>query len=76
METLNSHLSSIIGAATESNTSRIALVSNANPKDYVYRYMFEKVTERASGRIAIIYVRRIKKANLVFLPNATTDASP
>lgn len=50
VETLNGHLSSIIGTATESNTSRIALVSNANPKDYVYRYMFEKTTERASGK--------------------------
>jgi hypothetical protein len=50
VETLNGHLSSIIGTATESNTSRIALVSNANPKDYVYRYMFEKTTERAAGK--------------------------
>lgn len=49
-ETLNGHLPSIVGSATESSTSRIALVSNANPKDYVYRYMFEKVTERAAGR--------------------------
>lgn len=49
-ETLNGHLPSIVGSATESSTSRIALVSNANPKDYVYRYMFEKVTERAAGK--------------------------
>jgi DNA polymerase alpha subunit B len=49
VETLNGHLKAIVGSATESSTSRIALVSNANPKDYVYRYMFEKVTERAAG---------------------------
>lgn len=49
VETLNGHLQSLVGSATESSTSRIALASNANPKDYIYRYMFEKVSERATG---------------------------
>lgn len=49
VETLNGQLSTIIGSATDSNTSRIALASNADPRAYSYRYMFEKLTERADG---------------------------
>ena len=49
VETLNAHLPAIIGSASEAGSSRIALVSNVETKKYSYRYMFEKITERADG---------------------------
>ena len=48
LETLNSHLHPIVGSASEASSSRIKLASNADPKSYQYRYMFEKITERAA----------------------------
>lgn len=53
-DTLNPHLSRGPAQAVPSGASapkrpRIALSTQADPKDYAYRYMFEKVSERAEG---------------------------
>ena len=48
VETLNGHLQGLVGAASEGSSSRIKMASNADPKAYNYRYMFEKISERAA----------------------------
>jgi DNA polymerase alpha subunit B len=49
VESLNAHLPAIVGSATEASSSRVKMVSNVDTKTYNYRYMFEKITERADG---------------------------
>ena len=50
VETLNGDLPSLVGYASTSSTSRVALSSNVDPRKYNYRYMFEKISERANGK--------------------------
>lgn len=47
VESLNGHLPSTAEDGRQGNHSRIALASNADPKAYSYRYMFERIKDRS-----------------------------
>ena len=48
-ESLNSQLHLSTARQNEGDNVRIKLASTRNPKDYDYRYMYEKMMERSEG---------------------------
>ncbi|WRT64268.1 uncharacterized protein IL334_001199 [Kwoniella shivajii] len=64
VETLNPHLSSVSHGMPPGSKSRISLSSTSDPKNWNYRYMFEKMSQRSEALDDLIddYAENIKDA--------------
>ncbi|WWC58474.1 uncharacterized protein I303_101017 [Kwoniella dejecticola CBS 10117] len=64
VETLNPHLAAAPGSMPSGSKSRVMLSSTADPKNWNYRYMFEKISQRSEALDDSIddYAENIKDA--------------